>query len=230
MLYTEEMNAWLQDNVRLYEYEMLTELFNAKFGTSVNRKALSRKCYNDGLVRGVRTHKYTAAEESWLHEHFADHETYKDLAIAFSEAFDTDVNDSQIRHYCTRHFDLRKPHNTRVCAESKKRKIYAEKIGERGVVWIKISDDMQTGRGNNKNWVRKAKWVWENAHGKIPSGGILVHLDGDQENCDLENLYLVDRKINMMLNQSGWRRDDVEFNLTTIKWCELQCALKEVSV
>lgn len=41
--------------------------------------------------------------------------------------------------------------------------------------------------------VPKHRWLWEQAHGPVPEGHVLVFLDGDRRNCVLENLECVTR-------------------------------------
>ena len=49
--------------------------------------------------------------------------------------------------------------------------------------------------GSTTRWVRKCVHVWRQHHGpdSIPPGHAIVHLDGDQANCAIENLECVDR-------------------------------------
>ena len=47
--------------------------------------------------------------------------------------------------------------------------------------------------------VQKHRWVWEQAHGKIPKGYIIAFRDGNKQNCALENLQM------MSLYENGLR-------------------------
>ena len=40
----------------------------------------------------------------------------------------------------------------------------------------------------------KHRYVWEQAHGKIPDGYLVAFRDGNRQNCDLSNLYLISRQ------------------------------------
>jgi hypothetical protein len=53
--------------------------------------------------------------------------------------------------------------------------------------------------GTNKR-VRRPKKVYEDAHGPIPNGWILYHLDGDRYNDDLDNLIAIPRAILVKIN------------------------------
>ena len=41
--------------------------------------------------------------------------------------------------------------------------------------------------------VRRPRKVWEDAHGKIPQGEVIWHVDGDKDNDDIENLECISR-------------------------------------
>lgn len=51
-----------------------------------------------------------------------------------------------------------------------------------------------------KTWVLLQRIVWECENGPIPEGMIVKFKDGNKLNCDISNLYLSDRKMNMVQN------------------------------
>lgn len=44
-----------------------------------------------------------------------------------------------------------------------------------------------------KKWVEYARWVWEQANGKIPRGFVVHHIDGDKMNDNPNNLKCMSR-------------------------------------
>ena len=56
----------------------------------------------------------------------------------------------------------------------------------------------------------KHRWVWEQAHGPIPAGHVLVFLDGDKTNCNLDNLMVLPRGIHARMCQRHLYDDDPE--------------------
>lgn len=53
------------------------------------------------------------------------------------------------------------------------------------------------------------RWVWEQAHGPIPKGGIIHHIDGDRTNNAIENLMLVRSPRDHLRVHRGWElRED----------------------
>lgn len=70
------------------------------------------------------------------------------------------------------------PHNTKP--------IGYERIDENGYVYIKVSMEHKM--------VLKHRYVWEQANGPIPDGHNIAFRDGNRQNCDLSNLYLISRE------------------------------------
>ena len=77
------------------------------------------------------------------------------------------------------------PHNTA--------KIGAEAITKDGYIKIKIAQP--------KTWKFKHHMVWEKAHGKISAGLVIWFHDQNRENCDLSNLCLIPRSLQVRFNK-----------------------------
>ena len=45
-----------------------------------------------------------------------------------------------------------------------------------------------------KRWILYARYVWEQAHGSVPKGCVVMHIDGDRMNCELSNLRCVTKQ------------------------------------
>ena len=74
-----------------------------------------------------------------------------------------------------------KPHNTKPIGH--------ERIDPKyGYVFIKVSDD--------KSMVLKHRYVWEQHNGAVPDGYCIAFRDGNRQNCDISNLYLLSREDN----------------------------------
>jgi hypothetical protein len=70
------------------------------------------------------------------------------------------------------------PHNTKP--------IGYERVDENGYVYLKVSMEHKM--------VLKHRYVWEQANGPIPDGHNIAFRDGNRQNCDLSNLYLISRE------------------------------------
>lgn len=53
---------------------------------------------------------------------------------------------------------------------------------------------------SNCNWKLYSRYVWEQAHGDIPKGMIIIFADKNTENCNLDNLRMISYKKNMLIN------------------------------
>jgi hypothetical protein len=73
-----------------------------------------------------------------------------------------------------------------------------------GYIVIKVSDRKNRG---NKNWRRKHNVIWEQAHGKIPRGHVVIFADGNKLNLALDNLLLISMKEHMAMNRWNLRSD-----------------------
>lgn len=64
--------------------------------------------------------------------------------------------------------------------------------------------------------------VWEDCNGSIPEGKLVSFLDGNKDNCSIENLVLIDNRENLELNRSKLRFEhaaltEVGVNIAKIK-------------
>jgi hypothetical protein len=75
------------------------------------------------------------------------------------------------------------PHNTRSEGETRKDKD--------GFVLVKIA---------HRKWIRKHRIIWEQSNGEIPKGYVIRIKDGNKENYSLDNMELITRADNMLLN------------------------------
>lgn len=63
--------------------------------------------------------------------------------------------------------------------------------------WIKVNDDGPISR----RWIPYARYVWLKNGGTIPDGHFVRHKDGDQLNDSPDNLHVVNRSQNIILNE-----------------------------
>lgn len=78
----------------------------------------------------------------------------------------------------------------------------SERVSKDGYIEIKVSEPSE--------WMLKHRKVWEEANGEIPKGSIVVFKDSDRTNISLDNLALITRKENAVMNHSGMRYTDAD--------------------
>lgn len=71
--------------------------------------------------------------------------------------------------------------------------------------WLAYWNDPNTGKMRTTT---KARWLWENYKGNVPNGYWVNFVDGNPENCRLENLFLISRGERMSKAMMGHRLSD----------------------
>ena len=77
------------------------------------------------------------------------------------------------------------------------RPIGSERINVDGYIEIKVKEP--------NVFKLKHRWLWEQKNGKIPKDKILIFLDGNRLNLDLDNLTLINRHENLIMNKNNLR-------------------------
>lgn len=190
-------------------------------------------------------HKYTNAEKTFMEQYVPGH-SYREIQKAFIEKFGWDITIDKIKSYIgNNHLNTGRkgyfekghvPHNKgmKMPAEvyekakntmfkkghvpSNHRPVGSERINRDGYIEIKIKEP--------KTWALKHRVVWQQAHGEIPKDSIIIFKDGDKQNVALDNLILIKKSVNAVLNQTGLCKNTGETKETAIKIAELR---KEIS-
>ncbi len=70
-----------------------------------------------------------------------------------------------------------------------------ERVNRDGYIDVKVAEP--------KTFKLKHRIVWEENRGAIPRDHNIQFKDGNRQNCDIENLYLISRKDQMILNSGA---------------------------
>lgn len=68
--------------------------------------------------------------------------------------------------------------------------------------------------------------VWEQHNGPIPKGKIVSFLDGNRENCDIDNLFLIDNETNLEMNRRKLRYQEAELTKVGKSIAELNIGIQ----
>ena len=167
-------------------------------------------------------HKYTDEERQFFVEYVPGH-SYKEIQQEFINRFNWNISINQIKTYISRHglntgrtgcFEKghipfnkgeKMPHETyKKCAATMFKKgnipknhrpIGSERITRDGYVEIKIAEP--------RKWALKHRYIWEQANGEIPEEHIIIFRDNDKTNVSLDNLMMIPRSINAVINHGG---------------------------
>ena len=176
-------------------------------------------------------HRYTEAENNFLHENISKHECYADLTDAFNFQFGLDRKTEHIREHCTKRLKIKLGKNKTSFKNGCRHLALPIGTIRRGAngTYIKVSDVHSGISGYSADWMPLQQKVWEDANGKMPEGKMICFLDCDHENFALENLHCIDRRISIILTANKWWSEDSNITLTAIKWAEMYWAIKGVA-
>lgn len=93
-----------------------------------------------------------------------------------------------------------------------------------GYVLLKLRDGAELKQWDR--WVLKHRYVWEQAHGPIPEGMMVIFLDGNTRNCELSNLALVSKEENGIMNAKKLRAQNAPVTKVAITVAKLNLAIK----
>lgn len=83
-----------------------------------------------------------------------------------------------------------------------------ERVNRDGHIEIKVEGERQM--------VLKHRWVWEQHNGKIPDGYVITFRDGNQKNCNIENLMMMSRAELVIYNKQLRKMATSETNETCL--------------
>ncbi len=185
-------------------------------------------------------HRYSEEEHNFLRSFIPGH-TYKEIVEEYNKTFSEPITESRVKGYMSNHKinngltgrfkkgqippnkgkkgvcakgcektwfkEGHLPHNTKP--------IGYERITKDGYIEIKVKM-RPSSPSCNDNFKAKHHIVWEEAHGPIPKGYKLTFLDGNKQNCVLENLALITNAEHLELTRKGLRSANPRFTETGI--------------
>ena len=253
---TAEHLAWLRGQYPLHAVVETCRRFAARFGldASVAQLCNANKKHGFGKANKRVIRSFSEVEIKWLRANFHT-APRREVAARFAARFDRLLRPAQLDNIGVR-LNLRgapnpgrfrpgnRPHNAgqkgwfapgsekgwyrKGNVPANKRPLYAERWSKHGggpVLEINVPEtNPYTGAGNR--WVRKAVWVWRQAHGDVPPGHAVVQLDGDPANCALENLDCLPRAVMCDLNRHVPQYAGREANPARVRVAQLRVAVK----
>ena len=197
--YPEEQQDFLRINAPVMSRKELTEQFNAKFGTNKTERAIKSYCNARGF-NSSNDGRFKDGNRSWQ----------------------TGLSKEEFKSHYTDESFSRLTNNM---IEANKTRKVGDEIVKRGLPYIVISDDYSVPQDDRI--MLKRRYIWEQAHGKIPETHMILNLDGNPMNCELSNLACVPIKYRPLLNKNRWLGKSKDLTLAAVKWCELTYVLKD---
>ena len=112
--------------------------------------------------------------------------TSNEMIELFYKKFGISLSYEQLK-YIKRKYNLKSNINTKFTKNSityNKKYIGYEFKDKNGYIWIKIKEP--------NTFVQKQRYVYEKYNGKIPKNKSIIFLNGNKEDCSIDNLMLVD--------------------------------------
>lgn len=186
-------------------------------------------------------HKYTDEEKAFMEEFVPGH-SYAEIQKAFIERFGWGITIGQVNSYIGNHHlntgrtgcfekghvpsNKGKKMSADVYEKAKDtmfkkghiphnyRPVGSERVNRDGYIEVKTKDP--------KTWKLKHRLVWEAVNGKIPRDSIIIFRDGDKQNVSIDNLLMIKKSVNAVLNHTGLAVYEGEAKETAIKLAELK--------
>lgn len=221
---TDEIKAWLKEQYPLLAIDALTVAFNHRFGSDKTSAQVKAMVKNHRITCGRKQGQLTKGHYRSYSQEQANFIklgyqkwTLAELTRQFNQHFETEKTENQIRSFTRNHgiksgrtgfFEKgRKPFNAGTKGLMKANKtsfqkgmkphnhkpVGSERVNVEGYVEIKTAEP--------NIWELKQRVVFEQHNGAIPAGHNVRFRDGNRQNCEPGNLFLVDNHENAMLNQ-----------------------------
>ncbi len=246
-IYTPEQHEWLAAFIPGHKADEIVEAFNKRYD-SPKLTASKVKSYkmNHRIPSGTKKGKGQWSGPLWTKE-MADFviannkgRTAKEMAELVSQTFQKEINTAQIKAIRGR-LKIDSGLTGRFVKDDPRcfhpQKGYHAPGSEKG--WFKkgetswnhaeIGDEAWTTDGYLKvkiaepnKWKQKHILVWEKHNGPIPEGFMVTFKDQDHANCSIENLALISKSENAIMNCQGLRSEDPKLTETGILLARLK--------
>lgn len=224
MKWRPEHEEWLK--AHYYEYETiksLTNAFNSQFGTMASIEAVQQRSCHLGLHSNKfkTPHNYTEEQKDFIRENYGKYNR-RVVYEMFCEHFGiTDVSFMGFRAYISNSMKLRLEEKNKFCtAGFEQKRLPIGAIRKQGGMWFIKVDDKIGKRGSHDaerhNWQEYCRYVWEQHYGKIPEGYSIVFLDGNRDNCVIDNLDCVDKRTFCFMQTNHLFCEDARLTKTSI--------------
>ncbi len=171
--YSKIEDQFLIDNVKGITLKELTERFNNKFNLKLSESSIQNRKVKLNIQSGIVGGQFVKGQTS-----FNKGKKWSEYMSLEGQA------------------NSRKTTFKKGSLPPNRRPIGSEREDRNGYILIKIQDGHK-----NKNWTRKHRYLYEQAHGKISKGHKVIFADGNNRNFDLDNLIVISNAEELIMNQ-----------------------------
>ncbi len=171
--YSEEQKKFIIDNYYGKYSKELADIFNKQFNTNITAKEIKNYRENHKLNSGL-TGRFEKG-------HVTHNKGKKQTEYMSKEAIE--------KTKATRFKKGNIPQN--------RREIWEERISKDGYIYIKVRDGCL-----NDNWELKHRYIYKQHYGEIPNGYNVMFADKNKRNFDIDNLILVSKSEDLIMNNN----------------------------
>ena len=219
-IFPPEIIKYLSDNAGGKFYKDLTLEVNTIFNTNYKTKQIKNFCINNKILTGTQRELIPEIIKKYITENYKTVKSWVLLTENINKIYGTSYKAVNIKVYSSKILKLKLDLDN---GRGKNLEIHSEAIKE-GCIYIKIDNKYKS---RNKNWVKKNRYIWEQAHGKIPNMHKIIYLDNNPLNCTLENLAIVENAELCTMNGLKLKSTDPALTQTGIAIAKLGLALNK---
>lgn len=239
--YTKEQDEWLINNFNKNDTtKELVNKFNITFNTNYKYDTIKKHCIKKlNLVRNINSTKenlniYTNEEIEWFENNYKNYLVGQcfdmDLFISdFEKIFNKKLNKSKAYNFIYGKTNVKFGRNKKLIKPKAQLPIGTErKI--KGVWYVKVDNkkDKYGYSRKNSNWKQKSRYLYEKYYNcELATNDHILHLDGNYENFDKENLIRLDEKEFMMyIGNKFSKLDNIDLKKCAILYSKIEAKIK----
>jgi hypothetical protein len=180
--YTPKQIQFIRDNAGGRSREEMLDMFNRRFGLSVNKSQLKSIFDRHGIHNGT-SRRFTPEEIQFIRDNIRENNG-TELLEMFNRRFAIPITKNQLLTMCW---------NRKLYMHRKD--VGTERVYH-GYVFVRTT--------GYPRWKIKHRIVWEAANGPVPEGHAVIFADGNKTNFALENLLLVSQQELAVMNNRGF--------------------------
>ncbi len=250
--YSEEIIAFIKENVKGMTTKALVKLVNEEFGTDFTESKMKSYKTNHGLKSGTMcgipegtpTKLYSVEVREFIRSNYIG-VGHQGMADMLNKVFDSNYTKGQMKAIYAR-FKLNSGRTGRFrkgdAPVNKGKKGYSYpgmvatqfKKGNIPRNWWPVGTERLRADGyvwkkvaEPNKWREKHVLIWEAANGPRPDKHVVLFGDGDRQNFDPDNLILVSQKQLVRLNQNHLIQNDADLTRTGIIIADIQSKIGE---
>lgn len=224
MKFSDKHNQFLKQHHEGISRAELTKMYNREFKRNSSVNAISKRCQDLGLSSTYTWYfKLTEEHIQYLRDH--QHLNRQELLFQFNAKFNTELTLNGLNSRCHR-LNIKSTYQKQANAGSFAKGLTPWNKGKKG---LRVSPASEFKKGNlpqqtrpvgsmrrtlrdnilqikianPRVWRDVHKLIYEEHHGPIPKGHVIIFLDGDKNNFDVQNLACISRGVHSQMCRDG---------------------------